>query len=99
MDELRGWQKLLAIVGMKSNCLVLSAIKHSLLGRGKRRLSLPAVTGYFVKMNPLPEKPPTDYICTIERFITVLYGRTSKHLHELRHGKKTFFTKKVCSMK
>ena len=70
MDELRGWQKSLAIVGMKSNCLVLSAIKHPLLGRGKRRLSLPAVTGYFVKMNPLPEKPSTDYICTIERFIT-----------------------------
>ena len=36
VDELRGWQKSLAIVGMKSNCLVLSAIKYPLLGRGKR---------------------------------------------------------------
>ena len=45
-----------------------------------------AVTGYFVKMNYLPEKPPTDYLCTIERFLAVLYGRTSKHRHEHRHG-------------
>ena len=32
VDELRGWQKSLAIVGMKSNCLVLCAIKHPPLG-------------------------------------------------------------------
>ena len=91
-DELRGWQKSPAIVGLKSNCL---AFFHSLtrcnkrsfiLGLGKRRVSLPAVTGYFVKMNSLPEKPPTDYICTIERFIIILHGRTSKHLHKHRHG-------------
>ena len=44
-----------------------------LFGRGKRWVSFLAVTGYFVKMNSLPEKPPTDYLCTIERFITVLY--------------------------
>ena len=96
MDELLGWQKSPAIVGVKSNCL---AFFHSLtgsnktpflLGLGKRWESFLAVTGYFVKMNSLPEKPPTDYLCTIERFITVLYGRTSKHLHEHRHGKKTF---------
>ena len=24
-------------------------------------------------MDSLPEKPPTDYLCTIERFITVLF--------------------------
>ena len=41
-------------------------------------------------MNSLLEKPPTDYLCTIERFITVLYGRTSKHLHEHGHGLKIF---------
>ena len=61
-----------------------------LLGRGKRWVSFPAVAGYFVIMSSLPEKPPTDYLCTIERFITVLYGRTSKHLHEYRHGLITF---------
>ena len=44
-----------------------------LLGRGKRSVSFLAVAGYFVKMNSLTEKPPTDYLCTIERFITVLY--------------------------
>ena len=44
-----------------------------LLGRGKRWVSFLAVTWYFVKMNSLPEKPPTDYLCTTERFITVLY--------------------------
>ena len=74
-----GWQKSLAIVGVKTNCL---AFFHSLtecnktsflLGRGKRWVSFLAVTGYFVKMNSLHEKPPTDYLCTIERFITVLY--------------------------
>ena len=89
---MRGWQKLPAIVGVKSNCL---AFFHSLtgcnktpflLGRGKRWTKFPAVTGYFVKMNSLPEKPPTDYLCTIEGFITVLYERTSKHLHADRHG-------------
>ena len=58
----------------------------SLIGRGKRCASFPAVTEYFVKMNFLPEKPPADYLCTIERFIIILYGRTSKHLHEHRHG-------------
>ena len=82
-----------AIAGVKSNCLAF--FFHSLtrcnktsflLARGKRLVSFPAVTGSFVKMNSLPEKPPTDYLCTIERFITVLCGRTSKHLHEHRHG-------------
>ena len=52
-------------------------------GPGKR--CFPAVTGYFVKMNSFPKKPPTDYLCTVKRFITVLYGRTSKLLHEHRH--------------
>ena len=51
-----------------------------LLGRGKRWVNFSAVTGYFVKMKSLPEKPPTD--CTSERFITVVYGRTSKHLYK-----------------
>ena len=92
VDELRGWQKSPAIVGVKSNCL---AFFHSLtecnktsflLGRGKQWIIFPAVTGYFVKMKYLTEKPPTDYLCTSERFITVLYGRTSKHLHEHRDG-------------
>ena len=32
---------------------------------GKR--CFPAVTGYFLKMNSFPEKPPTDYLCTVER--------------------------------
>ena len=82
VDKLWGWQKSPAIVGVKSNCL---AFFHSLtgcnktpflLGRGKRWVRFLAV-----KMNSLPEKPPTDYLCTIGRFITVLYGRTSKHLH------------------
>ena len=91
-----GWQKSRAIVDVKSNCL---AFFHSLigcnkpsflLGRGKRSVIFPAVTGYFVKMNSLPGKPTTDYLCAIERFITALYGRTSKHLHEDRHGQKTF---------
>ena len=92
VDELWGWQKSLAIVGMKSNCLVffysLTAcdITSSLLGRGKQWASFPAVTEYFVKMNSLPEKRPTDFLYTIEQFITVLYGRTNKHLHEHRHG-------------
>ena len=58
-----------------------------LLGRGKRCVSFQAVTGYFLlKNNSLPEKPPSDYPCAIEHFFTVLYGRTSKHLHEHRHG-------------
>ena len=39
-------------------------------------------TGYFVKMT-LSLKKPTDYLCSIKRFITVLYGRTSKHLYEI----------------
>ena len=47
-----------------------------------RWVSFPAVTGYYVENNSLPETPPTDYLCTIERFITVLYGRTIKHLQE-----------------
>ena len=93
VDELWVWQKSPAIVGVKSNCLAF--FFHSLtgcnktpflLGRVKRWVSFLAVTGYFVKMNSLPEKPSTDYLCTIERFITVLYGRTSKHLHEHRQG-------------
>ena len=92
VDELLDWQKSSGIVGVKSNCI---AFFHSLtgcnktyflLGRRKRWVSFPAETGYFVKMNSLSEKPPTDYLCTIERFITVLYGRTNKHLHEHRHG-------------
>ena len=92
VDELWGWQKSLAIVGMKSNCLVFfysltgCDITSSLLGRGKQWTSFPAVTEYFVKMNSLPEERPTDFLCTIEQFITVLYGRTNKHLHEHRHG-------------
>ena len=92
VDELRSWQKSLAIIGVKLNCLAFfvsltGCIKTSfILGRGKRWVSFPAVTGYFVKMNSLPEKPPTDYLCISERFITLLYGRTSKHLHEHRHG-------------
>ena len=67
-----------------------------LFGRGKRWVSFPDVTGYFVKMNSLPEKPPTDYLCTMEWFITVLYGRTIKHLHvhEHRHGLITFVYQK-----
>ena len=79
MDELLGWQKSPAMVGVKTNRL---AFFHSLTGcnktprlpgRGKRWVCFLAVTGYFVSMNSLPEKPPTDYLCTIERFITVLY--------------------------
>ena len=65
----------------------------SLLGRGKRSPSFPTVTEYFVKMNSLPEKQPTDYLCTIERFIIILCGRTSKHLHEHRHGLKHSFVR------
>ena len=65
-----------------------------LLGRGKRWVSFPARSGYFVQMNSLPEKPSTDYLCTIERFNTVLYGRTSNHLHEHRHGLITFVYQK-----
>ena len=65
-----------------------------LLGCGKQWVNFPAVTGYFVKMNSLPIKPPTDYLCTIERFITVQYGRTSKHIHEHRHGWITFVYQK-----
>ena len=94
--------------GVGKNCHRLCEIKlsyffHSLtgciktsflLGRGKRFVSFPAVTGYFVKKNSLPEKPPTDFLCAIERFITVLYGRTSKHLHEHRHGLITFVYQK-----
>ena len=92
VDELQGRQKSTAIVGVISNCL---AFFHSLTGcnktyfilnHGKQWVSFQAVTGYFVKMNSLTEKPPTYYLCTIRRFITVLYGRTSKHLHEHRHG-------------
>ena len=92
VDELQGWQKSTAIIGVISNCL---AFFHSLTGcnktylilnHGKQWVSFQAVTGYFVKMNSLTEKPPTDYLCTIRRFVTVLYGRTSKHLHEHRHG-------------
>ena len=44
-----------------------------LIVRGKRWVSFLAVTGYFVKMNSRPEKPPTDCLCIIKRFITVLY--------------------------
>ena len=44
-----------------------------LIVRGKWWVIFLAVTGYFVKMNSLPEEPPTDCLCTIERFITVLY--------------------------
>ena len=70
VDEQRGWQISRAIVGVKSNCL---AYFHSLtgcnkisflLGRGKRWVNFTAVTGYFVKMNSLPEQPPTDYLCS-----------------------------------
>ena len=87
-----GLAKIARYVGVKSNWL---AFFHSLtgcnktsflFGRGKQWVSFLVVTGYFVKMNPLPEKSPTDYLCTNERFVTVLYGRTSKHLHEHRHG-------------
>ena len=59
VDELWGWQKSLAIVGMKSNCLALFYSltgcnkTSSLLCRGKRWASFPAVTGCFVKMNSL----------------------------------------------
>ena len=92
VDELRGLAK---IASYRWCEIKLSCFFHSLtgcnktsvlLGRGKRWLSFLAVTGYFVKMNSLPLKPPTDYLCIIERFITVLYGRTSKHIHEHRHG-------------
>ena len=44
-----------------------------LLGIGKRWVSFLAVSGYFVKMNSPSEKPPTDYLCIIERFLTVLF--------------------------
>ena len=49
------------------------AIKHpfSLVVETVGKLS--SCNWVFCKMNSLPEKPPTDYICTIERFITVLY--------------------------
>ena len=33
-----------------------------LLGREKGWVSFPAITGYFVKLNCFPEKPPTDYL-------------------------------------
>ena len=101
MAELWGWQKSLAIICVKSNCLAffqsLTGCNNTsfLLGREKGWVSFPAITGYFVKLNSLPEKPPTDYLCTIERFITVLYGRTSKHLHEHRHGYIKFINQKV----
>ena len=71
VDELQGWQKSPAIIGVKSNC---PAFFHSLtgcnktfflFGRGKQWVIFPAVTGYFVKMKSLPEKPPTDYLWTI----------------------------------
>ena len=91
-----GWTVGLAkIPGYRWCEIKLSCFFHSLtgcnktsffLGRGKRWVSFLAETVYFVKMNTLPEKPPTDYLCTIERFIKVLYGRTNKHLHEHRHG-------------
>ena len=79
MDELWGWQKSPDVVGVKSYFVLLfyslkGCNKTSfLIVRGKRWVSFLAVTGYFVKMNSLPEKPPTDCLCTIERFITVLY--------------------------
>ena len=89
MDELQGRQKWPAIVGVKSNFLVLFFFiqqKHPFSLDVETLGKLSSFTGYFVKMNSLPEKPPTYYLCTIERFITVLYGRTSTHLHEHRHG-------------
>ena len=61
MDKLWGWQKSPAIVGVKSNWL---AFFHSLtgcnkisilLGRRKRWISFPAVTGYFANLNSLPK--------------------------------------------
>ena len=79
---------------LKTSLSTAQLLISFLLGRGKRWVSFPAVTGYFVKMNSLPEKPPKDNLCTVERFITVLYGRTSKHLHEHRHGKMTFVYQK-----
>ena len=36
-----------------------------ILGRGKRWISFPAITGYFVNENSLPEKPPTDYLAPL----------------------------------
>ena len=55
VDEMQGWQKSPAIVGVMSNCL---AFFHSLTGckktyfilnHGKQWVSFQAVTGYFVK--------------------------------------------------
>ena len=81
-----GWYEI------KFSCLFYSLTEcdktPSLLDCGKRLISFPAVTEYFVKMNQLPEKSPTylNFLCTIERFIIILYGRTSKHIHEHIHG-------------
>ena len=70
LDELRvGKNRWLSLV-WHQNCLALSAIKHPLLGRGKRLVSFSAVTGYFLKMYPLPEKAT---------YTLPLHGRTIHH--------------------
>ena len=76
------------------NKIVLLFFIHS--QGAKKTFLFPTVTGHFVKLNSLPEKPPTDYICTIEQVIIILCGRTSKHLHDYRNGSKTFVYQKVC---
>ena len=77
--------KLPAIVGVKSNCL---AVFHSLsgcnktsflLGRGKRWVSFPFVTGYFVtlslkshlKITSAPLKDSSQY-CMVEQASTYM---------------------------
>ena len=90
---------------MKSNCLAffihqLGAIEtSSLLGHGKRWVSFPVVTEYFIKMNSLAEKPPADNLCTTQRFIIILYLNQASTYTNIDMGRKHLFTKKVCSMK
>ena len=66
--------RMLASLGVKSNCLAFFTsthrVRYNILSPGW--VSFPAVTGYFVKMTSLPEKLPTEYLCTIGQFIALL---------------------------
>ena len=97
-----------AIGSLKSKCLPLfhsltgCDTTSSFLGRGKRTaweawVSFPAVTEYFEEMSSCPEKPSIDCICTIERFIIILYDRTSTCTN-IDMARKHLFTKKGRSM-